>query len=336
LSDLTSQAALAGGAILVTHPDRGVIRVTGGDRATWLQGLVTNDVTAVAAGRGVYAAWLTPQGRMITDAVVLAEPDAISLEVPGQICEDVYRRLDAAIFAEEALLTDECGVWATIGVHGPRAAHILARTLQSAGAGSEPLDDDVLAGWPEFANAAVNGAGRLYRRDAYGAPGYLLRVPRADADGWSARLRLAGAVAAAPEDVEFARIEAGRPEFLVDMDAETIPLEAGIEDRAISFTKGCYVGQEVIVRVVHRGGGRVARRLVGLRLAGGCVPPSRAVIRHEAREVGYVTSAAWSPRLGGAVAMGYVRREFVEPGTTLAVDCDGTPATMTVSALPMA
>jgi folate-binding protein YgfZ len=273
---------------------------------------------------------------MITDAVVLAERDALTLEVPGSICEDVYRRLDGAIFAEDAVVTDECGVWAAIGVHGPHAAEVVRRTLAGGGAPAGALEAAGLAAWPEFANAALAGGGRAYRRDTYGVPGFVLRVPRADAEGWSARLRLAGAVATAPDDLEFARIEAGRPEFLVDMDGETIPLEAGIEDRAISFTKGCYVGQEVIVRVVHRGGGRVARRLVGLRLAGPCLPARRAVLRHDAREVGYVTSAAWSPRLGAVVALGYVRREFVEPGTTLAVDCDGTPATATVSALPIA
>ena len=168
------------------------------------------------------------------------------------------------------------------------------------------------------------------------SPGYVLRVARADADVWTSRLRLAGATLALPADLEFARIEAGHPEFLVDMDEETIPLEAGIEGRAISFTKGCYVGQEVIVRVVHRGGGRVARRLVGLRFEGDCVPAARAAIRHDTREIGHVTSAAPSPRLGRSVALGYVRREFVEPGSTVAVDCGGTLATAIVSALPIA
>jgi folate-binding protein YgfZ len=315
--------------------DRGVIRVTGVDRASWLQGLLTNDVVAIGNGHGCYSAWLTPQGRMITDAVVLAEEEAVSLEVPASIGEDLYRRLDAAIFAEDVLLTDECGVWAAMGVHGARAAPIVARTLQSARASVDPPDADTLASWPEFANAALNGAGRLFRHDVYGAPGFVIRVPHASSDAWVSRLRLAGATITPASAVEFARIEAGRPEFLVDMDADTIPLEAGIEERAISFTKGCYVGQEVIVRVVHRGGGRVARRLVGLRLSGTLSPTARAAIRHDGREVGHVTSAAWSPRLLAPVALGYVRRQFVEPGTTLAVDCDGTPVPATVSALPL-
>ncbi len=335
MPDPSSLAALTTGAALVVRGDRGVIRVTGADRATWLQGLLTNDVVALVAGRGCYSAWLNPQGRMITDAAVLAEEEALSLDVPGPIGEDLYRRLDAAIFAEDVLLTDECGVWASIGVHGARAAQIVARTLSSARAAVDPPDTETLAGWPEYANAPLNGAGRLIRHDSYGVPGFVIRVPHAVSDGWTSRLRLAGAVVTAPAAVEFARIEAGRPEFLTDMDADTIPLEAGIEPRAISFTKGCYVGQEVIVRVMHRGGGRVAKRLVGLRLAGEAIPGARAVVRHDARDVGHVTSAAWSPRFAGVVALAYVRREFVEPGTTLAVDCDGTAVPVTVSALPI-
>jgi tRNA-modifying protein YgfZ len=336
LPDPSTVPALSSGAVVVPRADRGVIRVAGADRATWLQGLLTNDIEAVGLGRGTYAAWLTPQGRMITDAVVLAEDDAITLEVPAAIGEDLYRRLDAAVFAEDVLLTDECGVWIALGVHGALAADVVSRAMTSAGDAGTRLDSAALTGWPEYANAALAAAGRLYRRDVYGTPGYVLRVARADAEVWTSRLRLAGATPALPADLEFARIEAGQPEFLVDMDEETIPLEAGIEGRAISFTKGCYVGQEVIVRVVHRGGGRVARRLVGLRFEGDCVPSARAAIRHDTREIGYVTSAAPSPRLGRSVALGYVRREFVEPGSTVAVDCGGTVATAIVSALPIA
>jgi len=335
LSDSSSLRALSSAAVVVARADRGVIRVSGAERATWLQGLLTNDIVALAPGQGCYSAWLSPQGRLITDALVLAEDDAVTLEVPGPIGDDLYRRLDAAIFAEDVLLTDEGGVWTSLGVHGPDAARIVSRTLHAADGANPATDETTLSSWPEFANAALPDAGRLFRHDPYGVPGFTLRVPRAAADGWTSRLRLAGAPVVAPADLEWARIEAGRPEFPLDMDTDTIPLEAGIEDRAISFTKGCYVGQEVIVRVVHRGGGRVARRLVGLRLTGAAVPAPRAAIRQGAREVGHVTSAALSPRLGHPVALGYVRRDAVEPGTTLTVDCDGTSVPATVSALPI-
>jgi folate-binding protein YgfZ len=114
------------------------------------------------------------------------------------------------------------------------------------------------------------------------------------------------------------------------MDEDTIPLEAGIEARAISFSKGCYVGQEVIVRVLHRGHGRVARKLVGLTIESDGVPDVGGAIRQEGREVGRVTSATWSPRLGKPIALGYVQRDFAAPGTELVIG-DGRAI---VTALP--
>jgi folate-binding protein YgfZ len=117
------------------------------------------------------------------------------------------------------------------------------------------------------------------------------------------------------------------------MDEDTIPLEAGIEERAISTTKGCYVGQEVIIRVLHRGHGRVVRRLVGLRMQD--LVPARARLYAQDRDVGFITSSATSPRLG-AIALGYVHRDFVEPGTTVDVDAGGGRAAARVSALPFA
>lgn len=116
------------------------------------------------------------------------------------------------------------------------------------------------------------------------------------------------------------------------MDEETIPLEAGIESRAISLTKGCYVGQEVIIRVLHRGHGRVAKKLVGLVLNGTAVPAAAATISAAGRDVGRVTSPAWSPALQRPIALGYVHRDFTEPGTT--VDVANTTAIVTV--LPFA
>jgi folate-binding protein YgfZ len=117
------------------------------------------------------------------------------------------------------------------------------------------------------------------------------------------------------------RIDAGRPLFLVDMGEDTIPLEAGIEDRAISLTKGCYVGQEIIIRVLHRGHGRVARKLVKLSLAEGAGVPSRGdAIASGGKAMGAVTSAAMSPRTGRPVALGYVHRDFAAPGAPVEVN----------------
>src|SRR5262249_43362818 len=129
---------------------------------------------------------------------------------------------------------------------------------------------------------------------------------------------------------ETLRIEGGIPAFHRDMDEETIPLEAGIESRAISFTKGCYVGQEVVIRVLHRGHGRVARRLVGLTFDGDHAPAPGTAITSGDREVGRVTSSAVSPALHTPIALAYLHRDFVEPGTRLAAE----GASAIVTALP--
>lgn len=322
------------GAVLVAHPDRGCLRVTGPDRASWLQGLLSNDVEALTPGRGCYAAWLTPQGRMLTDATVLAEDAALTVEVPLALVDALSRQLQSSIFAEDVTVTDESMAWRTIGVHGPTAAAIVARTVAATNEGVE-LDAAVLTAAAEFTHVPLGASGRIVRIAPYGVPGFALRVPREEADRWMSRLRLAGAILTRSDALEFARIESGRPEFLVDMDADTIPLEAGIEERAISFTKGCYVGQEVVVRILHRGGGRVARRLVGLALDGGCVPAARSIVRSESAEIGRVTSAAFSPRLGHSVALAYVRRDFAAPGTAVAVTCDGADVAASVRAFPL-
>jgi folate-binding protein YgfZ len=155
----------------------------------------------------------------------------------------------------------------------------------------------------------------LVRIDDAGESGYEVFVDTQRVGALKNALAAIGAVSLDRETADAIRIEAGVPLFHRDMDEETIPLEAGIERRAISFTKGCYVGQEVIIRVMHRGHGRVARKLVGLSLAGDRVPGSGTTIQSGDREIGRVTSATWSPALKRPIALGYVHRDFVEPGT---------------------
>ena len=135
------------------------------------------------------------------------------------------------------------------------------------------------------------------------------------------------------EAIAAARIEAGYPVFGLDMTEDTIPLEAGIESRAISFTKGCYVGQEVIIRVLHRGHGRVARKLVSVRVEGRR-PDRGARFFSGEREIGAVTSAAESPR-SGTIALGYVHRDFLAPGTELEVEIASGRASAVVCEIPV-
>jgi folate-binding protein YgfZ len=314
------------GAIAPRHQ----IAVAGPDRATYLQGLLTNDIPALSAGSGCYSAWLTPQGRMLTDMHVLESDGMILLDVPAATTDATRARLEQFIFTEnvqvESLVGKLIGVW----IHGPKAADVIERSvgrvlLDASGPGrSERTGPADLAAWRDYQHAQS-----VVRIDQLGVPGFCVYLEPSRERELIATLIDAGAREVSAEAIEAARIEAAYPVFGVDMTDDTIPLEAGIEDRAISMSKGCYVGQEVIIRVLHRGHGRVARKLVSLRITG-AVPQRGARLFAADRDVGFVTSAAASPR-AGTIAMGYVHRDFLAPGTTIEVrsDASRTPATVT-------
>lgn len=317
--------AIREGAALLSLRDRARIGVSGRDRAAYLQGLLTNDIAALTAGSGCYAAWLTPQGRMTTDMHVLESGDMILLDVPASTRELVLQRLDQFLFSEDVQLADLTPTLGAVAVHGPRAAAVIEQALSLSPG---------LAEWPQYRNTRA-GSCVVARIDQLGVPGFVLYVDTGREAETSAALERAGASRVNDEAVTTARIEAGYPLFGIDMDDDVIPLEAGIEQRAISFTKGCYVGQEVIIRVLHRGHGRVVRRLVGLRLSDGMRAERGARVHADGREVGFVTSRAVSPRFG-TIALGYVHRDAVQPGTSVEVDSSTGRVPATVSALPFA
>lgn len=313
-------------AAFVDRSDRGRIIVSGNDRASYLHGLFTNDIAALKPGQGCYAAYLTAQGRLISDMHVYELGDAILLTLPGDVKDVVLAKLDQFIFTEDVQLGDVTATFAQVAVLGPGSAHAVGAAIGGATTAT-------LLAMPPHGNARVQWDGApviLARIDDAGEPGYEVFVESGRVDALKNTLAAAGVMALDAATADAIRIESGVPLFHRDMDEDTIPLEAGIEGRAISFTKGCYVGQEVIIRVMHRGHGRVARKLVGLAIAGAGVPVSGTTIRSGDREIGRVTSATWSPELQRPLALGYVHRDFVEPGTEVSVD--GAPAQ--IAALP--
>jgi tRNA-modifying protein YgfZ len=187
----------------------------------------------------------------------------------------------------------------------------------------------------EFEDAPVFVAGCR----ALGGPGFDIYCAGDRVTDVAARLFAAGAHDITADAWDTLRIEAGLPLFGVDMDTETIPLEAGLEDHAISQTKGCYVGQEVIIRILHRGGGRVVRRLVGWSAEAASpedtVPPAPGTpIAIDGKAIGRVTSAAWSPTLGRLVGLGYTHRDHADPGVRVTIAAD-PPVAAAVAALPL-
>ena len=273
----------------IVRTDVGRLRITGQDRRSYLHNLLTNDIENLSPGDTRYAALLTPQGRMISDMHVHEYGDGILMTVPAQLAEPLRERLDQFIFSEDVQVEDVTSSTIQVGIYGPLASHAVARM---------PADSKI---------ATMNA-------DEFGLPGFE-QISTGD-DTARVAAALDGVMPVSLSDLEVCRIEAGVPRFLVDMTDDTIPLEAGIEDRAISLTKGCYVGQEIIIRVLHRGGGRVARRLVRIGFAADAQVPGRATrLLSGDRELGSVTSAAFSPAFQRPIALGYVHRDFAEQGT---------------------
>ena len=302
-------------AALVDRSHRGRIVVSGTERASYLQGLLTNDLVALKAAQGCYTAYLTAQGRMIADLYAYELGDVMLLTMVGAVKDGVMAKLDQFIFSEDVQLGDVTDTFAQIAVVGPGAAAAVASIVTD-------VSEDALRKMPEHGNARgtwAGGAAIVTRVTDTGEPGFDLYVERAQSGALKVALMASGVAELDEATAEAVRVESGVPLFGRDMSEDTIPLEAGIESRAISFTKGCYVGQEVIIRVLHRGHGRVARKLVGLTLDGDRVPDAGTAIRGGDREIGNVTSAAMSPALKRPIALAYLHRDFLEAGTQVTV-----------------
>ena len=306
---------------LVSLSNRGAISMKGSDRASYLQGLLTNDVSGLTTGAGCYAAYLTPQGRMIADMRVLNLGDRLLLDVDSAMSDTLTSRFSMLVFSEDVQVNDESSTWYWVGVRGPGAAAYLEpilrpeRTLsgKKAVTAYQGLDNGwwVLDGKPVLAVS----------NDELGIPGIDLGVSSAYSGQINAQLEGLGLEWGSAGAVEALRVEAGTPRFGADMDEDTIPLEAGIEARAISETKGCYVGQEVIIRILHRGKGRVARRLVGLIFSQEHTAESLSgqSVYDGHETIGRVRSAISSPRLGRQIALAYVQRAYTAPGARVEV-----------------
>jgi len=244
--------------------ERGLLRVTGADRIAWLNNLLTNDLTEGNAPRAAYAAWLTPQGRMITDVIVIETGSETLLDVPAALAAAIAEKLDRLIFAEDARVADASGELGSLAHVGPAARSVLIVALAESGRRGALEDPSVVA---------VDRKHHVVWTHAFAGPaGVNVYGPHDVINQLERDLKRGGV--AVPLDAATAsvlRVEAGIPQFLIDMGEETIPLEAGL-DSIISYTKGCYVGQEIIVRIRDRAHGRVARKLVGLSFQDGAVP----------------------------------------------------------------
>jgi tRNA-modifying protein YgfZ len=320
-------AALRRGAVVFDRSDRSRGRFSGEKARETLTGLVTNDVQAVAPGSGQYAAALTAKGKIIADVRIFGGMDGLFVDVSPRAAAGWWTMIRKYVNPRLARYSDVSSDIGTVGVYGVRA-----REWVAAACGRTAGDLSTLDMYSHIPLGETPDAGFVARVPELGLEGYDLMIPAAQVAEWLERFHALGAVRGSPATWQLARIEAGRPEYGVDMDDATLAQEANLETlNAISFTKGCYTGQETVARIHFRG--HVNRSLRGLAFRGDQTPPAGArLVGADGKEVGDVRSVALSPRLGG-VALGMVRRE-VESGASLNAVWDAASTAVLAMDLP--
>jgi folate-binding protein YgfZ len=316
--------------VLVDQSPRSRIEVRGADAARFLHNLTSNDILHLPPGGGCEAFLTTAKAKVIAYLLIYrhashVEPPGFSLDGAPGAADKVIPYLDRYLISEQVEFINHTTAFAQMHLAGPRGAALLEQILGDANLPAGALQ-----------HTAVRFGGKdkswLRRHDRLGLPGYDLVCPAEQAANIWQRLIQAGARQAGREACEILRIEAGLPREGADIDENTFAPEVGRIAETISYTKGCYLGQESIVMARDRG--QVNRTLVGVRLPGGPVPHDSRLFADD-KEVGRVTSSVHSPRLGIGLGLAYVRRGQQEPGTKLEVDVAGKRAPAEVVKLPL-
>jgi folate-binding protein YgfZ len=302
---------------VLDRTDRAYLTAAGPDARRYIHAMVTNEVKALEPGQGRYALQLNAQGQILADLYVLAMEDHLLLETAWALKEKLRAVLEKFIIADDVELADRSDQLAGLAVEGPQAGEL----LRAAGAAVVP-GAELEHNWVKLGEAPV----LVVRLSETGEEGYRLIFAVEYAQNlWDALTAVQASVPWKPVGqaaFELLRTEAGLPRYGAELDEHTLVQEAGLEARAVSFTKGCYLGQEIVERVRSRG--HVNRKLVGLALTTGSLPAPGAKLAKDGKEVGFVATAIDSPTLGRRIGMGYVRREYVSPGTALEVEGGGT------------
>lgn len=306
--------AAANGAALAEKDWFGIVKLTGSDRSSWLQGMVTNEVQKLDAGAGCYAAHLTPQGKIVAHMHVLADVDALWLTLERQAIPRLLAAFDKLLIMEDVQMADVSEELAILSVIGPKAESLIESWL------GVPLNLKARYAHREFEEVRV----------VVSDLGFDVWIPRSKAKTALRSLTQRGAVTIDHGAWDVLRTEAGIPVYGVDIDETTTMPEIG--ETGISYEKGCYIGQEVVAKVKYLG--HVNRRFVGLTLSGSDVPAPKSPIHKGGREAGYVTTAHFSPGLNRPVALGFVNRSAYALGTELQIVSNGIELVATIVDLP--
>ena len=289
-------AALTQGGGVASLGPRTQVEFTGRDRATFLHGLCTNDIKRLAPGGGCEMFLTNVQGRTVGYGYVFHGAESLVLETsPGQ-AESICAGLGRYIIREDVRLHDRSQQWSELVLAGPEAERCLRQAFSSEVPGAPLSHVEV---------RTAEGPLSIRRVPFLGPTCFFIACGREAERAASAALQAAGA-AACGGALEIARVETGSPLFGVDITSANLPQEVARDDRAISFKKGCYLGQETVARLDALG--HVNWRLAGLRFAGQNVPAAGTEIEGDGKVVARVTSAVWSLRLGAPLALAYVRR----------------------------
>jgi tRNA-modifying protein YgfZ len=319
--------ALQDGAVVTNRSDRLRMLFTGEKAAESLTGLVTNDVSALAVGRGQYAAALTNKGKILADVRIFATEGGLLVDANAAAGAQWAAMVKKFVNPRLAKYQDISQQSGDVGVFGPNALEVVRAVFS----GNEIPGD--LGTYGHMIVRFADTSMMLARVPDFGVDGYDIIGPRELMDELYANFVKAGAIEEANEALQIARIAAGRPEWGIDMDDSMLAQEMDMDRlEAISYTKGCYTGQETVARVHYRG--HVNRLLRGLRLSDAVVPPAGTPLTDaDDKEIGTVKSGALAPR-GGAIALATLRRE-VEPGSTVRAKWSGQSAEARVESLPM-
>jgi folate-binding protein YgfZ len=313
-------ARLRGQRGRIDDGSRGTIHVRGDDAADFLDRMLTQKLAGFAAGDAAAAFLTDRKGRILAELLLIGTDDGIFIDVDAHQTEVVMSTLDGFLFSEDVQLHNVSGEWCRFGVHGPAAPELFEESIESMRCSSQMVE-----------GCAVH----VVRRDRIGAPGFLLFVPREDAvtvwdaldcgtSGWYA--------------FNMARIEAGTPICNIDFGPGSLPHETTLVPECVSFTKGCYPGQEIVARMEHLG--QPSQVLRGLRLNEDALPVAGSqVMAIESdggmgQPIGVVTSSSLSPMLGSTpLAMAMLRTKKSEPGTVVRVHDEGQPCDAVVGPL---
>jgi folate-binding protein YgfZ len=300
-----------GGAGLIDlSASRGRIRVSGSEATMFLNGLITNDVKTLAENRWMPAAFPTVQGRLIGAVRVVRAKDSFFIDTDAESHEAVLKTVARFTLAGDFRVTDLTSETSLLTIQGKRALEVVKKLFGSS-VSDLPRDGVVELEWE-------NTQLTIIRATHTGEDGFDVLIDSARAEQLEQALVNSGAQPVGPEVFETLRIEAGIARFGRDMDDTNVVTETNLDD-AVSYTKGCYVGQEIIVRIKHRG--HVAKKLTGLRFqTDKRVEPGTLIKSVEGKEIGKVTSTAFSPKLQTTIGLGYVRYEYLTPGTTVTID----------------